>query len=239
MAREPPIHGSRAQFVRTRRCEYWSKGLRGRGLQRLFLCCFKPFGRQVVRAASAAADRREGRPRYFIGVRSAIPAVDEGFIGPTLDRSGLIRTTADLRDAVGVRYQALYDQGYTVTMNRVRQGLVANNPTAIGSEVDSFARTGLRQWLGSQGISEQMVRVNRRLYDPFGSGVYRIPDVYIPSTKSVFDGTIGFKTSEWDQTIQFHDFSDWGNVTIVRPTQMPVPAGQPQGSYGLIFRGRP
>ena len=81
-----------------------------------------------------------------------------------------------------------------------------------------------------------MVAVNRRLYDPFGSGAYRIPDVYIPSTQSIFDGTIGFKTSEWSQTIQFHDFSGGGNVTIFRPTQMPVPVGQPSGSYGLIFR---
>jgi hypothetical protein len=174
-------------------------------------------------------------------VNSAIPTVEEGFIGPTLDASRLIRTTADFRDAVGVKYQALYDQGYTDTMDLVRRGLVANDPTVIGSRVDSIARDGLRDWLSSKpvGIQEgpgRMIAVNRRLYDPFGSGAYRIPDVYIPSTQSVFDGSIGFKTSEWNQTIQFHDFSGGGNVIIVRPTQMLVPAGQPQGSYGLIFR---
>lgn len=137
------------------------------------------------------------------------------------------------------RYQQLYDQGYAVTMNRVNQGLVANNATAIGSEVDSFARTGLRDWLlNTEGIQEgpgQIIAVNRRLYDPLGSGAYRIPDVYIPGTQSILDGTIGFKTNAWQQTIGFHNFSGGGNVTIVRPTQMPVPVTQPPGSYGLFF----
>jgi hypothetical protein len=56
MARTPSIEGDRAQFVRTRGCEFVGKGLGIIGLGGLFCAYFKPFCCQVVRAGSAAAD---------------------------------------------------------------------------------------------------------------------------------------------------------------------------------------
>ncbi len=44
------IEGDRAHFVRTRTCEFFGKGLGVWGLGRLFLCHFKLFWCQVVRA---------------------------------------------------------------------------------------------------------------------------------------------------------------------------------------------
>jgi hypothetical protein len=144
---------------------------------------------------------------------------------------------AEFDAAVGVRYQQLVDQGYTDTMDLVARGLVRNDPTVIGSRVDSIARTGLRDWLRNvEGIQEgpgQIIRVNRRLYDPSGGGAYRIPDVYIPGARSIFDATIAEKTNLLPQTIDFHAFSGRGNVTIVRPSTLVTPGAQ--GSYGLRF----
>ncbi len=45
------IEGDRAQFVRTRRGEFFGKGLGVWGLGDLFWGYFKPFGCQVVRAS--------------------------------------------------------------------------------------------------------------------------------------------------------------------------------------------
>jgi hypothetical protein len=121
-------------------------------------------------------------------------------------------------------------------MDLVTRGLVKNDPMVIGSRVDSIARTGMRDWLSSvEGIQEgpgQIIRINRRLYSPTGTGAYRIPDVYIPGARSVHDATIAEKGFS-PQTIDFRAFSGGGNVTIVRPSTLVTPGAQ--GSYGLYF----
>lgn len=172
----------------------------------------------------------------MVSVPRTAVAEAEGFIGPTIGRSGY-RTMAEFRDAVGARYQQLYDQAYADTMDLVSQGLVKNDPMVIGGRVDSIARTGLRDWaLNVEGIQEgpgRILQVNRRLYDPTGGGAYRIPDVYIPGARSIFDGTIAEKTNLLPQTLDFRAFSGGGNVTIIRPTTLITPGAQ--GSYGLYF----
>ncbi len=105
---------------------------------------------------------------------------------------------AEFDAAVGAKCQQLVDQGYAQTMKRVGQGLVKNERMVIGSEVDSAARQGMRDWLRSvEGIQEgpgRIVQINRRLYDPTGTGAFRIPDVYVPGARSVYDATIAEKT---------------------------------------------
>jgi hypothetical protein len=160
----------------------------------------------------------------------------EGFIGPTIGRSGF-KTIGEFRDAVAVKYQQLYNQAYSDTMNLVSQGLVENDPLVIGSRVDGIARTGLRDWsLNVEGIQEgpgRILQINRRLYNPSGGGAYRIPDVYVPGARSIFDGTIALKNNMLPQTVDFNIFSGGGNVMIIRPA--PLVTGGVQGSYGLIF----
>jgi hypothetical protein len=159
----------------------------------------------------------------------------EGFIGPTIGRSGY-RTMGEFDAGVGAKYQQLVDQGYADTMYRVGQGLVKNDRMVIGSEVDAYARTGMRRWLANaEGIQEgpgRIIQINRRLYNPAGTG-YRIPDVYVPGARSVYDATIAEKTISLPQTIDFRGFSGGGNVTIVRPSTLVTPGAQ--GSYGLYF----
>ena len=144
---------------------------------------------------------------------------------------------AEFDSAVGARYQQLVDQGYADTMDLVRQGLVENDPMVIGGRVDSIARTGLRDWLSNvEGIDEgpgQIIQVNRRLYDPAGSGAYRIPDVYIPGAQSIYDATIAEKGIFLPQTIDFNAFSGGANITIIRPSTLVTPGAT--GSYGLHF----
>ncbi len=64
-------------------------------------------------------------------------------------------------------------------------------------------------------------------------GRCRIPDLFIPSARSIYDATIAEKTISLPQTIDFRAFSGGGNVTIVRPSTLVTPGAQ--GSYGLYF----
>jgi hypothetical protein len=144
---------------------------------------------------------------------------------------------AEFDAAVGTKYQQLVDQGYNQVMKSVSKGLVPNDPLAIGNRMDSFARTGMRRWLqNAEGINEgpgQIIQVNRRLYTPAGGGGYRIPDVYIPGARSIYDATISEKSIHLPQVIDFRAFSSGANVTIVRPSTLVTPGAQ--GSYGLHF----
>ena len=173
-----------------------------------------------------------GRP----AIRSGRSAAAEEFIGPTIGRSGY-RTAAEFDSAVYAKYQELVDQGYSQTMKFVASGALPNNPMVIGREVDTFARTGLRDWLRIvEGIEEgpgRIIQINRRLYDPAGGGAYRVPDVYIPAARSIYDATIAEKTISLQQVIDFHAFSGGANVTIVRPLTLVTPGAQ--GSHGLNF----
>jgi hypothetical protein len=160
----------------------------------------------------------------------AAPAATAAEIGPGIGQSNF-RTMEEFGDAVFSQYQQLHDQGYAITMQQVSQGLVQNDRTVIGTAIDTYARDGLRQWLFNEGIPEgsgQIIAVNRRLYDPLGTGLYRQPDVYIPGANLIMDGTIQQKTIFTPQTIEFNNFSGGANVLIVRPSAE-------GGSYGLVF----
>ena len=101
--------------------------------------------------------------------------------------------------------------------------------TQIGSAIDRIARARMRRWviseLGDEG-PEALIRVNRRLLDPAGSGSYRIPDVRSPS--HIFDLTIGNKALGNPQIDDFINFSGGSRITIVRPTEL-------GGSYSIAW----
>ena len=149
----------------------------------------------------------------------------------SIGRSGY-KSIAEFTDAVTVKYQALYDQGYVIAQKMVAKGRIPNTARAIGSKTDEFARVGLRDWLSNvEGIEEgtkSIIQVNRRLYDPMGSGAYRVPDVYIPGSQTILDGSISFKTGASKQIIDFKRFSGGAKTTII------APSGLPWGSYGII-----
>jgi hypothetical protein len=141
------------------------------------------------------------------------------------------QSIGEFTDAVSAKYQSLYDQGYSIASQNAQLGLIPNTARAIGSDTDAFARVGLRDWLTNvEGIDEgpgQIIQVNRRLYDPAGSGAYRVPDVYIPGSQTILDGSISFKTASSRQIIDFGTFSGGAKTTII------APSGLQWGSYGI------
>lgn len=154
----------------------------------------------------------------------------------TLIGNSGFRNINEFADAVTVKYQDLYDQGYALATDRAKQGLIANNPLTIGRETDLFARYALRDWLtNAEGIEEapgQIIQVNRRLYDPLGSGNYRVPDVHIPDAQTILDGSTQFKTGATTQIADYKLFSSGANVTIIRPSA--AAHRFLSGSYGIV-----
>jgi hypothetical protein len=144
------------------------------------------------------------------------------------------RSIGDFTDAVTTKYQSLYDQGYSIAEKMALRGRIPNTAQAIGSKTDQFARVGLRDWLtNAEGIEEgvgKIIQVNRRLYDPSGSGAYRVPDVYIPGSQTILDGSISFKMGTSRQIIDFGKFSGGAKTTIITPSTSSLP----WGSYGIV-----
>jgi hypothetical protein len=105
---------------------------------------------------------------------------------------GVRSATPTLGDSVPAKYQQVYNEADALVQRQVALGAIANDPLVIGGRTDAIARFNLRSWLrDSQGITEgrgSIVEVNRRLYDPSGSGAYRVPDVRIPGESIIFDG---------------------------------------------------
>ena len=168
-------------------------------------------------------------------------AVAESYAVP-IGRSGF-RSIEELHDAVLAKYQALYDHHYASELQLAERGVSSLSPFALGRRVDDLTRVGMRDWLKYEGILEGptgMVRINRRLYEPIGSGAFRRPDIYIPEVNSVLDGSLGAKTSSMDQIADFGRFSGGAKTTIIRPSGMAagkIAVSDPQalvGSYGII-----
>ncbi|HUO91805.1 MAG TPA: hypothetical protein VMU22_02735 [Rhizomicrobium sp.] len=161
----------------------------------------------------------------------AAPAESELLIG----NSGF-RSIDEFTDAVTEKYQALYDQHYAGTMDLVSRDLIPNDPLIIGRRTDALARVDLRDWLANEeGINEgtgQIIQINRRLYDPSGSGNYRVPDVYIPRSKTILDGSLQFKTGSMSQVTDYQAFSGGANVIVIRPAT--APSDVIAGSYGIV-----
>jgi hypothetical protein len=142
-----------------------------------------------------------------------------------------------LADRVFARYQGLVEEEYAAGLRAQAAGRLTPPPGIsaelhLGQYVDRAARTRLIGWLRSEGIGEgpgELIQVNRYLRDPLGSGAYRIPDIGIPGSRLIFDGTISSsKTIATPQMIDFRAFSGGSNIIIVRPTEL-------GGSYGLVF----
>ena len=182
---------------------------------------------RVGSAAKGAGAAKE------LSVPRAVVSEAEGFIGPTIGRSGY-RTMSQFRDAVVAKYQGFYDRAFQLASTRAAAGRIARDQTTIGRFTDAVARRDIRRWLlHAEGIQEgpgRIIQVNRRLIDAAGSGAYRIPDVRIPGARLSLDGTIGWKSADTPQLIDIRRFSG-DDVLVVRPTQI-------GGSYGVYFPGK-
>lgn len=186
----------------------------------------------LIGLASTAAITASPVARFTgLGVE-ALDATD----GSVLIGNSGFRSIGEFTDAVTMNYQKLYDRHYADTMDLASLGFVENNPLVIGGRTDTLTRAGLRDWLENiEAINEgpgQIIQVNRRLYDPLGSGRFRIPDVYIPESRTILDGSLQFKTSSMSQITDFRAFSGGANVVLIRPAS--AFSSRVAGSYGIV-----
>jgi hypothetical protein len=179
-----------------------------------------------IGAAAAAPEAfgiRAAAGEVFVAADTA-PAVSIGKSGYS--------SIGEFADAATAKYQALYDQGYGIAQQRAAQGIIPNTNLALGSATDEFARVGLRDWvINTEGLAEgpgEIIQINRRLYDPTGSGAYRIPDVHIPGAQTILDGSLSFKVGTTPQIRDFSAFSGGSRTTIIAPN------GLRWGSYGIV-----
>jgi hypothetical protein len=167
----------------------------------------------------------EGAYKVFQGGAVAFGVGRLGRLGALSELNGLGGNTLRVLG----RYQSVYDEAYlTVTKDISDRVLKVHDRLPeklfIGREVDDFARREMRLFARDEGLSNDALRINRRLYDPEGTGQYRVPDLYLPDERTIIDGTIGKKTIDTEQIRKFFEYGN-GNVErviLVTPNQKPI-----------------
>ena len=135
-----------------------------------------------------------------------------------------------LDSAIATNYQRYIDEAAAEVIKQFNRGSISipeGMPwqTVIGQRIDAAARARLRRFLGREGIAEgpgMDVLVNRRLNDPTGSGLYRIPDLKLDRSRRILDLTIGEKPPGTPQLRDFEDFSGGFDVEVLRPQTGPL-----------------
>jgi hypothetical protein len=91
-----------------------------------------------------------------------------------------------------------------------------------GQRTDAYARDAIRGWVESENLADDVVLINRRLYEPGEGLAYRIPDIRVPDANLILDGTIGWK---WGTTAQIGDFRAFSGarIIVVRPSALGGP----------------
>lgn len=147
-------------------------------------------------------------------------AADGAFIGPTIGRSGY-KDWSEFNAEAYKRYQKHVDAAYEDATSAESEGLLRGNKnTRVGDFVDRQSREGFLDWLDSEGVAEGpdgLVKVNRWLRDPSGSGKYVRPDVQLPGLN--MDATVGKKPPGTPQIEKNAEFSGGSPTTVVRPAQ--------------------
>ncbi len=168
------------------------------------------------------------------GGGAAVLGVANGdFIGPLIGKSGF-RTSAELAEALGTRYQGFVDDAYIAGQRLESRGRLSGNPnTRLGDYVDRISASRLQAYLKSEGVVEgsgKLVEMNRWLRDPaVGSKLYVRPDVRISAAGRIYDATVGYKAYDSTQITRFGQYSNGDLITVVRP--------KPFGSYSIVPKG--
>ncbi len=173
-----------------------------------------------LEAAIGGVSSMRTTARRTASITTAHTVSDAEFVGPLIGRSGF-RTTSELADAIGTRYQGFVDDAYVAAQRvEARDLLRGNRNTRVGAEVDRLSSARLKDYLRSEGIPEGpngLVQINRWLRDPAGSGAYVRPDVRVPGAGRIFDATVGTKSYNSTQITGFRSYSGGDRITIVRP----------------------
>ncbi|SDD94543.1 RHS repeat-associated core domain-containing protein [Aquimonas voraii] len=176
--------------------------------------------RRVVRTPSDGAERlavQQGKP---IVVTENAESLDAAVFGPTIGKSEY-RDWAAFNAEAYRRYQSYVDDAYDAAIAAESEGLLRGNKnTRIGDFVDRQSRDEFLDWLASEGISEgaeSVIKVNRWLRDPAGTGNYVRPDIQLPGI--IMDATVGRKPPGTLQVMKNALYSNGLPTTVVRPSQ--------------------
>jgi RHS repeat-associated protein len=157
-------------------------------------------------------------------------AVLDGVSGRLYPLNSRLTTATRFSDLITSKYTDLYNQSAAKVFEDFNAGRIVVGPgqsarAVIGGRIDALTRVRLTRYLRAEGIAEgpgTSILVNRRLYDPLGSGLYRVPDVYLPNDRLILDGTIG-KSFNSPQVQEFVGFSLGAEVKLIFPiTPLPV-----------------
>lgn len=121
-----------------------------------------------------------------------------------------------------VRYVSAYERGLAKVEADLASGAIkapAGQPEHLfkAGRVDGIARDDLRRFAELRGDGADVVRINQRLYIDDIGDKYRIPDVYFPQSGTILDGTLGTKTLNTPQIIDFRTATGNADIGIVRP----------------------
>ncbi len=165
-------------------------------------------------------------------VEAATPSTTTAdFIGPVIGKSGF-RSPAAFADKVGELVQQFTDQAYPLALRAQQAGkLRGYRDFQVGNAVDRIVADDLRAFLKSEQIAEgpgQLIQINRRLYDPAGSGQFVRPDVRIPNANRILEVTVGNKQIGGRQLQAYLNYSN-DYTTVIRPENLAY-----GGSFSLV-----
>jgi len=184
-----------------------------------------PFSRQPRVHPKPRQGVKNFAPRYAPGRVFKTHANPPGII-PVAAEPAVWCSVAAERGGLEAAYQARYASGYERAVvdvdARIASGDLRNltrQPDHLfrANEIDRFARDDLRLFAQSQGHGSDLVRINQRLYLEGTSGSYRVPDLYFPQSRTIFDGTLGTKSLTTPQIRDFRIATGNAPVGIVRP----------------------
>jgi hypothetical protein len=122
-------------------------------------------------------------------------------------------------------YQGAYDDAAGAFQRKLSSGDIAkpdrlNFNTWAGNRIDNAATIDMKAFREMSGLDE--LRVNQRLNTVDGIADYRKPDLFIPSERTVIDGTIGTKDLSTAQIQDFFNSGKVDRVILVSPMQKPI-----------------
>nr|WP_272227477.1 LysM peptidoglycan-binding domain-containing protein [Methylophilus methylotrophus] len=168
-----------------------------------------------------------GTFKLGMGIAVGVGAGKFAKIGPTGSIVGEASELSPFAREISTVYQKYLDDAGDIVSKRLENGYYKNVSserlrTVMGQDIDRIARDDITAYKQLNDIGDDLLRINKRQYDPNDSSKYRIPDILLPKDKVILDGTIGKKSLG---TAQVQDFFKYGgNHVVIQTPKMPAQA---------------
>ncbi len=174
----------------------------------------------LAASGNSAAARQVGAMGFDVATLAA-PAIRVA-AGRSVANVVVAERAPSIEALYQARYAAAYERGLAkvdaeLAVGEIRAPIGQPEHLFRANQVDDFARRDLRAFALEQGHGIDLVRINQRLYLEGTSGPYRIPDLYFPQSGTILDGTLGFKSAQTPQIMDFRAANNNAPIGIVRP----------------------